>query len=65
MKLAELLDALTKYYAVIVIDNRGGRYYEDQTVVPAGMRCRDVNTCDFYEDSGDGESLHIHLYDEG
>ena len=61
MKLIELLEALTKYYAVIVKDHRGARFYEDQTVVPSGTSNREVETCDFYGDDGDGEKLLVNL----
>ena len=61
MKLIELLQVLTKYYAVIVKDHKGARIYEDQTVVPSGMSNREVETCDFYEDDGDGERLLVNV----
>lgn len=61
MIIKELLDALTKYYAIIVKDESGGRWYEDQTAVPSGMTSRTVDACDFYEDDGDGEKLLIYV----
>lgn len=64
MKLKELLEVLTKYYAIVVKDYKGARYYEDQTVVPSGMSKREVETCDFYEDDGDGERLLVNLKEE-
>ena len=65
MKLIELLQALTKYYAIVVKDDRGARIYEDQTVVPSGMSKREVETIDFYEDDGDGERLLIRVKTKG
>lgn len=63
MKLAEYLKVLTKYYAVVVKDNRGARIYEDQTVVPEGMLKREVASFDFCEDDGDGGRILVYLHD--
>lgn len=64
MKLVKLLKVLTKYYKVVVKDHKNTRLYEDQTVVPEGISKREVETCDFYEDDGEGEMLLINLCDE-
>lgn len=61
MKLAELLEILTKYYTVVISDHKGTQVYEDQTAVPTYRCNQEIATCDFCEDDGGGESLIIHL----
>lgn len=62
MKLKEIIQCLTKYYAVLICNDSSR--YEDQTVVPSEMLDREVKAMDFYEDDGEGESLLVYLSDE-
>ena len=59
MKLKELVRHLTKYYAVFISNN--SLRYEDQTVISKNELDAEVETFDFYEDDGDGETLLVNL----
>lgn len=59
MKLKELVRHLTKYYAVFISNN--SLRYEDQTVLSKDELDAEVETFDFYEDDGDGETLLVNL----
>lgn len=60
MKLKELIQCLTKYYAISITNNSS--HYEDQTVVTDKDANSEVETLDFYEDDdGSGERLVVRL----
>jgi hypothetical protein len=64
MIVKELLQPLTKYYIIAIIDERDGVYtFDDQSVVPDDFASKKVASIDFYEDSGEGESIVVHTLD--
>ena len=65
MVVKEFLNVLTKYYQVFVIDEHTKMLFpfEDQTEVTEELKQKEVLSLDFYEDSGDGESVLIYVGD--